>query len=53
MNSLKKDGSGTSLVVQCLRLRASTAGGGGSIPGLGNKIPYAVQHGQKKKKEKG
>jgi len=32
--------SGPSLVVQWLRLSASTAGGVGSIPGWGNKIPY-------------
>ena len=34
--------SGTSLVVQWLGLRASTAGGTGSIPGQGTKIPQAV-----------
>ena len=33
---------GTSLVVQCLRLRTSPAGGTGLIPGQGNKIPHAV-----------
>ena len=35
---------GTSLAVQWLRLRAFTAGGGGtgSIPGQGTKIPHAV-----------
>ena len=32
---------GTSLVVQWLRLCASNAGGVGSIPGQGAKIPYA------------
>ena len=31
--------TGTSLVVQWLRLRASTAGGMGSIPGGGTKDP--------------
>ena len=41
---------GTSLAVQWLRLQASTAGGMGSVPGLGTKIPHAVQSGQKKKK---
>ena len=34
--------SGTSLVVQWLRLHASNAGGTGSIPGQGTKIPHAV-----------
>ena len=34
--------AGTSLVVQWLRLRASTAGGEGSIPGPGTKIPHAA-----------
>ena len=49
--------NGNSLVVQWLGLRASTAGGMGSIPGQGTKIPgwgtkimHAVWHGQKKKK---
>ena len=36
-------------MVQWLRLRASTAGGMGSIPSQGTKIPDAVQYGQKKK----
>ena len=39
----------TSLAVQCLRLRASIAGGTGSIPGRGSKISHASQRGQKKK----
>ena len=43
---------GTSLAVQWLRLHASTAGGTGSIPGCGTKIPHAMWHGQKKKKKK-
>ena len=38
---------GTSLVVQWLRLCAPNAGGVGSIPGKGTKIPHATQHGQK------
>ena len=42
---------GTSLAVQWLGLRASTAGGTNSIPGQGTKIPHAMQHSQKKKKE--
>ena len=41
--------SGTSLVVQWLRLCASTAEGVGSIPSGGTKIPHASQHGQRKK----
>ena len=32
-----------------VRLRASKAGGTGSIPGWGTKIPHAVQHGEKNK----
>ena len=35
----KVSGTGTSLVVQWLRLLASPAGGMGSIPGWGAKIP--------------
>ena len=38
---------GTSLVVQRLRLCASTAGGLGSIPDQGTKILHAAQNGQK------
>ena len=45
----KKSSSGPSLVVQWLRLRTSTAGVTGSIPGWGTKILHAVRHGQKKK----
>ena len=41
---------GTSLAVWWLRLCTSNAGGMGSIPGWGTKIPYAVWHDQKKKK---
>ena len=37
----------TSLAVQWLRLRACNAGGAGSIPGWGTKIPHVVQCGQK------
>ena len=40
----------TSLAVQWLSLHASTAGGMGSIPGGGTKIPDATWCGQKKKK---
>ena len=46
----KKKTQGTSLVVPWLRLRASNAGYLGSIPGWGNRIPHAVQCGQKEKK---
>ena len=38
---------GTSLAVQWLRLRASTAGGTGLIPGWGTKILHDAQRGQK------
>ena len=40
---------GISLVVHWLRLRASTVGGTGSIPGRGTKIPKAEWCSQKKK----
>ena len=40
----KKKKAGTSLVVQWLRLRTSTALGTGSIPSWGNEIPHAVLH---------
>ena len=43
---------GNSLVVQWLRIRAPTAGGTGSIPGWGPKIPHAKQCGQKEKKKR-
>ena len=39
-------------MVQWLRLRASTAGGKGLIPGWGTKILQALQCNQKKKKKK-
>ena len=42
---------GTSLVVQWLRLYASTAGGTGSIPCQGTKILHVACQGQKKKKD--
>ena len=38
---------GTSLAVQWLRLHASNAGGVGSIPVQGSKIPYAAWRSQK------
>ena len=40
----------TSLAVQWLRLGASNAGGMGSIPGWGTKIPHAVSWPKKKVK---
>ena len=49
---VKLQSTGISLVVQWLRLRASTAGGKGSIPGWGTKIPHAVQRSQKIKNNK-
>ena len=49
--AIKRVISGTSLAVQWLRLRASTAGGKGSITGQGTKIPQAERHGQKKKRQ--
>ena len=38
-------------MVQGLGLHASTAGGMGSIPCWGTKIPQAAQHGHRKKKK--
>ena len=46
---LKNDVTRTSLAVQWLRPHASFAGGRGSIPGQGAKIPQIVWQGQKKK----
>ena len=43
--------TGTSPVVQWLRLCTSNAGGVGSIPGQGTKIPHAVQRVPKNKKK--
>ena len=43
---------GISLVVQWLRLCTANAGGVGSIPGLGTKIPHAMWNGQKAKFKK-
>ena len=44
--------TGTSLVVQWLRLCAPNAGGMGSIPGQGTRILYTSPRGQKKKRER-
>ena len=38
----KKENAGTSLVVQWLRLGASSADGMSSFPGQGTKIPHAM-----------
>ena len=38
----------TSLVAKWLRLHSSNAGGTGSIPGRGTKIPHDMRRGQKK-----
>ena len=38
-------------MVQWLGLCASAAGGMGSIPGWGTKIPHAARHSQEKKQE--
>ena len=39
--------TGTSLAVQCIKQRAPTAGGMGSISVQGTKILYAAQQGKK------
>ena len=49
---IKTEHVGTSLAVPWLTLRAPTAGGVGSIPGQGTKIPHATQCGQKTKQSK-
>ena len=41
----------TTLVVQWLGLCAPNAGGKGSIPGRGTKIPQVTKHGQNKIKD--
>ena len=48
LSEVNQKEKGTSLVVQWLRLRTSTAGGVGSIPGRGTKILRAVQPKKKK-----
>ena len=48
----KGTAAGTSLVVQWLRLCASTARGASSIPGWGTKIPHAAQPKKKKKRDR-
>ena len=44
---LQNVASGNSLTIQLSGFHTSTAGGIGSSPGQGNKIPHAVWHGQK------
>ena len=44
---MKRRAQGSSLAVQWLGLHASIAGGMGSIPGWGTKIPQALRHSQK------
>ena len=46
---IQREGMGTSLAVQWLRLHAPSAGGLSSILGLGTKIPCASQLSQKTK----
>ena len=51
ISALKKEARvGTSLVVQWLRRRTPSAGGTGSIPGRGTKIPRAAWRGRKNQK---
>ena len=45
-----KEGDGTSLGVQWLRLCTPNTGDMGSVPGWGIKIPYVVGHKKKEKK---
>ena len=42
----------TFLAIQWSRLLGSNAGGSGSFPGQGTKIPHAVQSKKKKKRER-
>ena len=51
MAIIKKSTNRNSLVVQWLGLSASTTGGTGLIPDQGTKIPHAMRHSPKKKKE--
>ena len=50
--SLKFKKEGNSLEVQWLGIHTSTAGGTGSIPGRGTKIPHAARRSQKQTKKK-
>ena len=49
---LQKLYAGNSLAAQWLKLRDSTAGGLGSIPDRGTKIPHASSYGQKPEQNK-
>ena len=51
-NYFKNYKRGTSLAVQWLALCASNAGGVGSIPGWGTRIPHAARGSKKNKKIK-
>ena len=48
---VKRMKAGNFLAVQWLRLHTSNVEDKGSIPRQGTKIPYAMQYGQKKKKD--
>ena len=48
----KRNTFGTFLVVQWLRLHASNAGGTGSIPSWGTKIPHVMRPKDKERKKK-
>ena len=50
VHQFKVYNSGTSLVVQWLRLHVPNAGGGSSTTGWETKIPHAMGHSQKKKR---
>ena len=49
--TLKKFSTGTSVVVQWLRVHVASAGDAGWNPGQGTKIPHALQHNQGIKKK--
>ena len=46
--AVKRNGAGNSLAVQWLGHCTSSAGGMGSIPGWGSRIPQATRHSQNK-----
>lgn len=49
LEGVKETSSGNSLAAQWLGIRASTAGGVGSVPGGGTKIPHNTYCGQTNK----